>query len=270
MRSNPSMPAIGELRLFDSCVTLGRSCLKGVPQYLTSDSVLATMDRCDISEALVHSNEARMVLPRQHGNERLLRELAGIERLHPVWVLSPPKKPDRAGARKQVDEMLAAGVRAARLMMGIVPPFHWIWKDLCEALEEHRVPCLLDFAEPMNPATASVPTDFALNALREICLAHPALPMILSHASGGLGLAASTLPLLYRVPNLMMDITSVVDYWREVASEAGPERVVFASGMPFYDPSILVSNVQYEPSLSVQAKKRICGENVRALLEAVR
>lgn len=270
MKSNPSMPHIRDLALFDSCVTLGRACLSNVPEYLTADHVLEVMDKHDIAEALVHSNEARMVWPRQRGNERLLKEIEGKPRLHPVWVLSPPKKPDRTEARRLVEEMLAANVRAARLMMGVMPPLHWVWKDLCEALEAHRVPCLLDFAEAMNPSTGAVPTEFAMNALRETCLAHPALPMILSHASGGLGLSPVTLPLIYRTPNLHMDVTSVVDYWREVAAQAGPERVIFATGMPFFDPATFVSNVQYQPGLDVRAKKQICGDNLRKLMEAVR
>ena len=135
MRAVRKMPNIKDLALFDSCVTLGRACMEGVPEFLTADNVVEVLDKYDIAEALVHSNEARLVRPRRRGNERLLEETRGLQRLHPVWVLEPPNRPDPAGARAMVEEMLAAGVRAARLMMGHVPPMHWIWKDLCEALE---------------------------------------------------------------------------------------------------------------------------------------
>jgi len=73
-----------------------------------------------------------------------------------------------------------------------------------------------------------------------------------------------------RVPNLHLDITSVVDYWRKVAAELGPERVFFASGMPFYDPAILVSNVQYARGLDLRAKQAICGDNMRRLMGGAR
>ncbi|KKL03907.1 hypothetical protein LCGC14_2621450, partial [marine sediment metagenome] len=179
MRGIEKMPDIRELRLLDGCVTLGRLAVAGVAD-LTVDNVLEVMDAHDIAEALVHSNEARLVHPRSHGNERLLRDVAGLDRLHPVWALSPPARPDPSAAAGIVDEMISAGVRVARLMMGHVPPLHWIWKDLCEALEARRVPCLLDFA-PLGPPATSYPGEsLMIDKLRDICLAHPDLPMILS------------------------------------------------------------------------------------------
>lgn len=274
MQATHPMPDIRSLRLFDTCVTLGRIVRAGSPDSLTPDNTLAVMDKHDIAEALVHENEARLVRPRAWGNHRLLEEIKGLDRLHPVWVLEPPKKPDRAAAQAMVEEMLEAGVRVARLMMGVAPPLPWLWDDLLSVLEEHCVPCFLDFApdnyRPPFGATNATPDSLTMDKLREFCLAHPTLQMILSHVSGGLGISYPTLPLIYRVPNLHLDITSIVDYWREVAQEAGPERVFFATGMPYYDPSILVPNVQYDPQLSVEAKKKICGDNLRTLMEGVR
>ncbi|MHC4716890.1 MAG: amidohydrolase family protein [Planctomycetota bacterium] len=262
-----AMPHIRNMRLFDSCVTLGRMCLPDVPE-LTAEGVLEVMDRHDIAEALVQSNEARLVYPRRRGNERLLKEVAGHDRLHPVWALSPPARPDQAGMRRLVDEMLSAGVRVGRLMMGQVPPLHWVWKDLCEALEERRVPCLIDFAPLRHPSTNHPGDSLMIDRLRDICLAHPALPLILSHLSGGLGVAAPTIPLMHRAASLRIDTTGVVDYWRNVARDLGPERVVFATGMPFYDPATFVSNVQYDETLDARAKELICGGNLRRLMEA--
>jgi len=270
MQASRTMPAIEQLALFDSCVTLGKLSLLNVPRCLTPDNILDVMDAHGIAEALVHSAEARIISPRRRGNRRLLEDIAGLDRLHPVWVLEPPEKPDPPAARAMVREMLDAGVRAARLMMGVMPPLLWLWGDLCAELEAHRVPCLLDFAPLGEPTTNCVPDALALDNLREICLAYPQLPMILSHASGGLGLSRATIPLMHRADNLLMDITAIVDYWRRVVRELGPHRIVFATGMPFYDPSILVSNVQYDEKLDLPAKKLLCGDNLRRLLEDVR
>jgi len=271
MQATPLAPAIRDLRLLDTCVTLGQMATDA--PSLTADNILAVMDKHDILEALVHHNEARVAYPRARGNRRLLQWIAGIERLHPVWVLEPPPAADPQAARAMVEEMLAAGVRVARLMMGVAPPFLWLWDDLCSALEEHAVPCLLDFADTRvftQASTQSAPSDAAIDHLRHICLAHPHLPMILSHVSGGLGIAYSVVPLMRRVPNLHLDITSVVDYWRKIAVDMGPERVFFATGMPFYDPATLVSNVQYARGLDLGAKQAICGDNMRRLMGGVR
>ena len=40
MRAKDNMPALGDLRLFDSCVTLGRVVHSRHPRYLTADNIL--------------------------------------------------------------------------------------------------------------------------------------------------------------------------------------------------------------------------------------
>ena len=214
-----------------------------------------------------------MNYPRRVGNQLLLKSIRGIPRLHPVWVLEPPPSSDSAAAQAMVREMLAAGVKVARLMMGVAPPLLWLWDDLCAALEAHRVPCFLDFAptgykDPYGATNVS-PDANVVDRLRDICLAHPKLPMILSHVVGGLGISYPILPLMRRVPNLHMDITSIVDYWRRAARELGPERVFFATGAPFFDPATFVGNVQYAHEIDEDAKRKICGDNLRRLMEAV-
>lgn len=272
-REQATVP-IQELHLFDTCVTLGTLSSSAGFRSLTAESALDTMDRYDIAEALVVNSEARVRYPREMGNRRLLEWLDGTERLHPVWVLDPVGDPDLPTARGMVEDMLDAGVRVARLMMGIAPPFLWLWDNLCTALEEHHVPCLLDFADTGrfsgDVTTQSVPDDATVDKLREVCIAHPRLPMILSHVSGGLGLAFSTMTLLRRAPNLHIDTTSIGGWWRRVVTELGAERVVFGSGTPIYDPGMVVSIVQYSDDVDLATKKAIyCGNTVR-LMEAVR
>ncbi|MBI2438912.1 MAG: amidohydrolase family protein [Lentisphaerae bacterium] len=260
------MPELPSLRLFDSCVTMGRIVQAGLPS-LTRENILATLDRYGIAEALVHEHHARTVYPREHGNQRLLEEIAGLPRLYPVWVLEPPQKPGVAAGRIMVEAMLAAGVRAARFPLGRATLLSWLWKDLCAALAEHRVPCFLDFGAD---STRGSLRDDQVNELRNLALAHPNLPLILSHVMGGLGVHYAVLPLIRRVSNLYLDITGILDYWRTVAYEVGAERVLFATGAPFTDPAILVSDVQYDERLTPQQKKMICGDNLRRLLENVR
>jgi len=253
MRADEKAPSLKELQLFDGCVTLGRIVHSGYPESLTAANILETLDRYCIAEALVHDHHARLLHPRDDGNRRLLEE--------------PPKQPSAGPARALVEEMLEAGVRAARLPMKAAPPLPWLWEDLCSALEEHRVPCFLDFG---GVSTWGTLTDTDVNGLREIALAHPELPLILSNIVGGLGIHYAVLPLIRRTGNVHIDTTGVLEYWREVAREAGPERVLFATAAPFTDPGIYVSNVQYARGLNEEAKRLISGGNLRRLLEGVR
>ena len=274
MRANPQAPPIDELRLFDTCVTFGRVVRKGTPVSVTADNILALMDKHDIAEALVHHNEARLNTPRELGNRRLLREIDGLPRVHPVWVLTPPQPPDAGAARAVVDEMLGSGVKAARLLMSVAPPLPWLWRDLLEALEARRVPCLLDFGvggfRGSAGSTMGAPDAFDAHHLRETALAHPELPMILSHVCCGVGLPQAVFSLFWECPNVHLDVLGIITYWRDVATGLGPERVFFASGMPFGDPATYVSNVQYARRLTPEDKKRICGDNMRRLLGDVR
>ena len=271
MRRAQPATNVADLRLFDTCVTLGE--MGAGVKSLTVDNVLAVMDQHDIAEALVINNEARIRYPRKVDNRRLLEWIVGLDQLHPVWALDPIGDPDLPTARGIVAEMLDASVRVARLMMGVAPPFLWLWDHLLTALEERRVPCLLDFVftrDRTQASTQSTPDAHAMDNLRDCCLAHPELPMILSHVSGGRGLAYPTLTLMRRVPNLHIDTTCIVDYWRVVLRELGPTRAFFATGMPFYDPSMFVSMVQYAGDVGLDDQKAICGNNIRRLMEAVR
>ena len=265
MEAKPIMPDLAGLRLFDSCVTLGRFvsdiCIP------TAADLVAILDRYCIAEALVHEYHARGLPPLEHGNRRLLELIRNQPRLHPVWVLEPSVQPGHQPAEKLVTDMLAAGVHVARLRLrakGVLP---WLWEDLLGALEAHRIPCFFDFG-PLETTQGDL-TDEDMDALRAIALKHPHLSIIISHVMGGLGVHPAVIYLIHRVPNLYLDITGILEYWRNVAFEVGPERVLFATGMHFTDPGILVSNVQYTPGLSEEAKRLICGDNLRRLIGGV-
>lgn len=260
------MPGLKELGLFDSCVTLGRfsaaTCIASAAQ------LLSIMDRYVIAEALVHDYHARSVRPLEHGNRRLLDMVRNQPRLHPVWALEPPIQPGLKHVEKLVDDMLASGVRAARLRLGSKGNLPWLWEELLAVLEAHRIPCFLDFGPPES--TVGSLTDQDMEALHVIVQRHPHLPLILSHVMGGVGIHPAAVYLLHRSDNLYLDISGILEFWRNVAYELGPERVLFATGMPFTDPGILVSNVQYTLGLDETAKKLICGGNLRRLMREVK
>jgi len=274
------IPDLKSLRLFDSCITIGRivhsgdDCMvptqgvhSGYPQYLTKDNIIGVLKRYCIVEALVHEHHARVVTPRKTGNYSLLDTIKDMPQLHPVWVLEPPQKPGKAAAEALVAEMLNAGVRVARLCMKVAPPLPWLWNDLCAVLQDHRVPCMLDFGDV---ATIGSITDSDMAGIYDLATMHPKLPMVFSHAVGGHGVHYGLVPSIYRTKNLYLDITGVLNYWCDVALEVGPERVLFATGAPFTDPGIYVSNVQYAAGLSAESKRMICGDNLRRLIGDVK
>ena len=268
MQATDKMPDLDGLKLFDSCVSLGRVVHSHHPEsFETADDLIAMMDRFHIAEALAHDHHARLVYPREDGNRRLLEAIEGQDRLHPVWVIEPPKTPGRKAAEALVEEMLGAGVKAARLPMKMIPPLPWVWDDLCAVLEEHRIPCFLDFGDV---STRGAMGDSDVNCVRDIALAHPELPLVLSHVMGGLGVHPAVVHLMGRTGNVCLDICGILEYWRDAARDVGPDRVLFATGAPFTDSGILISNIQYAVGFDAEAKTAMCGENLRVLMEAVK
>jgi predicted TIM-barrel fold metal-dependent hydrolase len=266
MKADPIMTAIHDFQLFDSCVTLGR--FPGGVCIPTAADLIQIMDRYCIQDALVHEHHARSLYPLEHGNRRLIELIRGNKRLHPVWVLVPPLTPGFQAAEKVVDEMLAAGVKVARLRLKAKGALAWLWDDLCAILEAHAIPCFFDFG-PAD-STLGPMTEQEVDAVRQLAQKHPKLPIVLSHVMGGLGVHPSVQYLIHRVPNVYLDITGILEYWRTVAIDVGAERVLFATGMPFTDPGILVSNVQYAHQLDDKAKRLIYGDNLRRLMGGVR
>lgn len=267
MRAVDKVPDLDSLNLFDSCVTLGRMVSSRYPEYLTKDNIIPMLDRYHIAEALVHEHHARLVYPREHGNRRLLEDIASMPRLHPVWVIEPPKQPGRDAAEKLIGELLSSSVKVARLPMKKAPPMLWLWKDLLGILEAHRIPCFLDFG---SAGTLGEMTDSDVSGVRDIALAHPELPLVLSGILGGLGVHYGIVPLIRRVENLYIDIAGILEFWREVARDVGPDRVLFSTHSPFADTSLYLSNVQYARGLDTEAKRMICGDNLRHLMRDVR
>ena len=266
MESAKKLPDILDLKLFDSCMTFGTFTHTGCHERITRENVINVLDRYGIAEALVHEPHARAIHPRNDGNRRLLESIEGLPRLHPVWVIEPPRQTGPRHAKKAVDELLEAKVRAARLPMKALPPFLFVWEDLLSELESHRLPCFCDFG---GVSTVGAMSDNDVRGIYEIEQAHPDLPLIMSGVMGGLGVHPAVPPLVRRVSNVMMDIAGIMDFWRKIAVEVNPEKILFSTGAPFTDPGLFIANIQYDHLLNDDAKRLICGGNLRNLMEAV-
>lgn len=267
MQTAATVPTLKSLDVFDSCVTLGEFTYSAFPTRISRLNILAVLDRYGIAEAMVHHQHARTVHPRSLGNRLLLEEIRGLPRLHPVWVLEPPRDGGARAARMLVGEMREAGVKAARLPFRSMPPIGFVWRDLLAELARRRIPCFCDLG---TVSTCGAAVDSDVTGLREVAASHPRLPLVLSHLMGGLGIHPAIPHLVNQARNVHLDISGIMDYWRTIAHTSGPEKVLFATGAPFADPGLFIGNVQYDHELDDRAKKLICGGNLRRLLEEVR
>ena len=96
---------IRELHFFDANCCLGRVNNRG-PVYMNSvDDLIGHMDRCGIDKAVVCHALARYSHPR-FGNDRLLGEIAGNDRLTGCFVLLPQGTRELDPPDEYIDHMI--------------------------------------------------------------------------------------------------------------------------------------------------------------------
>jgi predicted TIM-barrel fold metal-dependent hydrolase len=259
MANGPSRA--GAPALFDANALLGPLPRRphGAPEDVSA--LLSVMDDYGIDRALVAHTYAKWHHPAE-GNARLLREIAGHERLAPCWVVMPAATGEVPPERDQVARLLDAGARAARLCSTAhrlsLEPFEVA--PLLAALAERRVPLLLDcdnvhWSEPR-------PWRFVEWA----ALTHPDLPLVLlREPQANLRTLA---PLLERCPNVVVETSyfQAHDGIALLAERFGPHRLVFGTGLPVWDPALPITGLTYA-GLSPEALAEVAGGTLTALLD---
>lgn len=241
------------MELLDCCVLFGRPAVPAGEPYVSADELLAEMDRLGVAEAWCADWRALENAPAV-GNRLLVEELAGHERLHPVWTVLPPGTGEIPPPEELLAEMAAAGVAIVRAE----PARHgWSLADWCcgalwSALESRRVPVLLH-------------AEGRWDQLDTMLSAHPELPVILT----GTGYRAARVlyPLFARHANLRVEISSYVvnEGLAEVAEKFGAGRLLYGSNAPDVCMEEARGTLNFS-GLSDADMTAVAGGNLRALL----
>ena len=247
---------------FDANCLLGRVNLPHAGHYFAdARELLAEMDHYGIAEALVCD-----ALSREHhpaaGNARVLERLAGEPRLHPCWSLLPAQTGELPPPERYVDDMLAAGVRAAK----VFPTMHsfrvedWAMGEVYAALETRQVPVFIDMDDD---APGNDRADW--NAIVGICRAHPRLSVIVSEWR--LRHNRKAYQALAACPNLHLELSGFWHYRgiEDLCRRFGARRLLFGTRMPGRDPACALAMVAYA-QVSDEDRGLIAGENLRRLL----
>lgn len=255
------------LRFFDAHCYVGRYKTFKPGSFTSAQDLLQQMEYHGISEALVAHAMSREHHPID-GNAAVLRETGAHANLHPIWALLPSASKEMPAPAETVQQMISAGVRAARLFYGSYsfPISEWCIGDLLNELEAHRVPTFLDPDVELDTWDMD---RFDWDAVDALCRAHRGLPVILSEAR-----FRSSNRLLYHLlaahPNLHIELSG---YWAHhaiefITREFGAYRLIFGTRMPVRDPACTIGQVAYS-NISDEDKALIAGSNLRKLLEGV-
>lgn len=250
-----------ELKLFDSNCWLGQWYLPTFTPVDTVDRLVEEMDHYGIDEALV-THTAAYLYDQRIGNQALLDEISGQDRLHACFILVPPGTPELAPIDQYVDDMLAAGVRAARLF----PKDHyfslqeWSVGQLLAKLEKHRLPIIITLDQ------------VSWDEVQALCQAHPKLPVIIDGA-GRQELLENRqfIPLLQQVDNLKLDLHNFINYigLDDAVEKCGADKFVFGTRLLFNTPAAAIYLLA-QTDISEEDKQMIASGNLEKLIKEVR
>lgn len=237
------------------------------PPFLTADALLKELDHYRIREALVFHSAAKAQADPQ-ANLTLVREIRGgaeaRARLHPCWSIVPAPGGRMPEAASLLRDMRESGARAARVF-----PFNHQYRlenlgEILSALEERRVPLLLDYGI-VNPHADR--TDW--NSVEWVLRSRPALDVILCHGPSRKNVPIFRMMELSRRFHLSPPGYRIHQEVHAMTRLFGPEALVYGSHLPFNTAAAPIAEVIYS-ELDEAEQKQIAGDNLRLLLAGVR
>jgi hypothetical protein len=247
-----------QLSFFDCNCMVGKRADRKAGEPWSLQELLADMDTCGISEALVTHALSRDYDP-VAGNHEISRLLKGTQSVRGCWAILPPSSGEISAPETFVHEMLATDIVAAIAY----PHAHnyslsaWSLGPLLSALENHRVPLLLPFGQ------------FSWEEIERLCGEHVSLPVIVT----GLNYRQLRflLPLWEKFRNLFVDLSwfSIHDGLAYLAERGVLRQVLFGTNYPLYEPGAAVTMVTYA-NVKDEERTMVAGETLREIIRGIR
>lgn len=247
------------MKLFDCDVSYGRGCVALPKEIETPACLLAEMDHCGISEALVWHRDA-FERDFASGNCRL-DELRDTPRFHLTRTFVPAESPEVPSAEGFIDAMRTAGARAARAF----PAHHCFLLNrvacgsILELLVAHSVPLLV----PLN----EFPRQWI--DVYELLENFPTLTLILTF-TGPWGQDRYCRPLMRKYERFYIATHQLktAGQLEGLVNDFGPHQILFGSGLPRYYPGAFIMALA-RADIPSAARDAIAHGNIERLLSEV-
>ncbi len=217
--------------------------------------LVEALDAAGIDRAVVCPPRAR-----GHGYDVENDRVAGLVGRHPGRLFGFARvDPLAPGAAEELERALALGLRGL---------FLHPWEDAF-AITDAAVDALVGEV-PVIVATGFPLVSEGLQ-VGELARRHPETTVVATNGAqiniSGLGQRDALLALEAN-PNLVIQTTGVYreDFIEGVAAQFGPERVLFASGFPRFDPRLELLRIQWAPNLDEAARAAMLADNAGRLL----
>jgi len=253
------------MELFDCDVVVGRRSIVTPDSFWETEQVLAALAGFHITQALTYHAAAEECDP-QRGNRWVRDEAAKSTALIPSWVLSPAIRGEWPEPKQIVENLIADGACAARLIPHAqsFPLSVFMLDNLLAELERRSVP-LLVHASTTHPWEDH--TDW--RGLEEVCVAFPRLPVVAMRM--GLRVTRPLYRMLEKLPNFHFQFSALTCNYRgleDVVRHFGSTRMVYGSIMPVLSPAIPVTQITYA-DIPESDKRNVAGANLRRLIGGI-
>lgn len=218
----------------------------------TAAELIEELDFCGIERALVYHTAQRFDAPAS-GNEIILQEIKGYERLVPTWTILPSHTGELPPLATLLQEMSQHGVRALRLF----PEDHRYlldevtWGDQMAVLMKRRIPLFIKAS---------------LDKIGHLLSVFPEL-VVITGTQGSNPLDRYAWPLIERYSHLHFETAGyLVDGIIEVfCRRYGAGRLLFSSGFPDHASGAALLMLAHA-GISEDERQAIAGDNLARLL----
>lgn len=239
---------------FDANLQVGRRATPRPQNDLTTEQILEEMALLGIARGLATHALAVEYDPRI-GNERLSEVTGDHASLQACFVVQPHPTGKFPSGDALIEYLRNGRARAVRMY----PRKHsyglekQVDGDLLFPLEEAGIPLFLDLEQT------------TLTEVDAVLKRHPSLKLILIRV--GYRIDQWLFPLFRKHPNLHIDLSlyPVHRGIETIVEQFGPERMIFATGLPVWDGGAAISHIQYA-NISPEDRDRIAYQNLESLL----
>lgn len=246
------------MRFFDASCRIGRPAAPGEGMPWQTDKILELMERCRIDGALAYHIVAKDGEVAD-GNELLLKEIEGIDRLQPQWCAIPATYEEFLHADALCAAMKENGVRTLR-----IAPVNYAHSaapyamgELMDFAAQCRIPVFFDYGEAVG------------DKMYDLCHTYPNVNFVVTSTAYGLNRWLG--PVLDNCPNLYVGTGNYVVHngLATFCKYYSADRLVFNTNLPIGSAAAAVSLVCFA-DISEEEKQLIAHGNIERLLGEVR
>ncbi|MHC4871494.1 MAG: amidohydrolase family protein [Planctomycetota bacterium] len=254
------------MKFFNANAMIGPHFTPRAGKFHSAEDLLSEMDFFGIEKALVWhgmSKDYNLFV----GNEMLVKELTGSNRLIPAFIAGvEDKDPDHL-----LEQFAENRIKAARMVFGdflneLPYPDVIVYEAVFTFLQKHKVPVFLQFDSAEGSDINAI-----YRSVSEVCEAFPDLPVVVLHglkaAGEGYRLQLSRLK---KYANLYVESNNfhLGEKFETICREVGAERILYSSYFPYFASGLGKIALSYA-DISEEEKEKIAAGNLDRLLGEV-